>query len=72
MEFTEDEQKVIDALKALSATAPDKLKNADDIAKKAVMPKNIVANVLLNLANRKVVKRVAREKAAGYYLLQVA
>jgi len=71
MDLTDREKKIVDALKMLGATAMDKLKTADDVARKAVLPKNLVANDLLMLANKKVVKRVVREKAAGYYLLQV-
>lgn len=70
MDYTEDELKIIEALKALSAISTDKLRSVEDISKKAVIPKNVAANLLLNLANRKVVKRIARDKAAGYYLLQ--
>jgi len=70
MELTEREQKIVDALKMLGATSMDKLKTADDVARKAVVPKNLVSNDLLSLANKKVVKRVVREKSAGYYLLQ--
>ena len=70
MELTEREQKIVDALKMLGATSMDKLKTADDVARKAVVPKNLVAVDLLSLANKKVVKRVVREKSAGYYLLQ--
>ncbi|MFH0889744.1 MAG: transcriptional regulator [Candidatus Aenigmatarchaeota archaeon] len=70
MDYTEDESKIIEALKALSATSTEKLRSVEDISKKAVVPKNVAANVLLNLANKKVVKRVARDKAAGYCLLQ--
>lgn len=69
MELTEDEKKVVEAMKNLKATAPDKLKDADQIAKAAMMPKGKVANILLALINKKVVKRVAREKAAGYYVI---
>ncbi|MDI6826259.1 MAG: transcriptional regulator [Candidatus Aenigmarchaeota archaeon] len=70
MELTDRERKIVDAMKMLGATAKDKLKTADDIARKAVLPKNLVANDLLALSNRKIVKRVVREKAAGYFLLQ--
>jgi DNA-binding IscR family transcriptional regulator len=69
VDLDDREKKVVDALKMLGATAEDKLKTADDISRKAVLPKNIVANLLLTLSNKKVVKRVVREKAAGYYLL---
>jgi len=69
-ELTPDEAKVVEAMKSLKAVAEDKVKDADQIAKAAMMPKGKVANILLSLVNKKVVKRVAREKAAGYYLLQ--
>jgi DNA-binding IscR family transcriptional regulator len=69
VDLTDREKKIVDALKMLGATAEDKLKTADDIARKAVLPKNFVANDLMMLANKKVVKRVVREKAAGYFLL---
>jgi DNA-binding IclR family transcriptional regulator len=69
-ELTPDEAKVVEAMKSLKAVAEDKIKDADQIAKAAMMPKGKVANILLSLVNKKVVKRVAREKAAGYYLLQ--
>ena len=71
MDLTDREKKIVDTLKMFGATAPDKLKTADDISRKAVLPKNLVANDLLALSNKKVIKRVVREKAAGYYLLQV-
>jgi DNA-binding IscR family transcriptional regulator len=70
MDLTDREKKIVDALKMLGATAEDKLKTADDVSRKAVLPKHLVANDLLTLANKKVVKRVVREKAAGYFLLQ--
>lgn len=70
MDLTDREKKIVAALKMLGATAEDKLKTADDVARKAVLPKHLVANDLLALANKKIVKRVVREKAAGYFLLQ--
>jgi hypothetical protein len=45
------------------------LKDVDFIAKTAMMPKGKAANVILNLVNRKIIKRITREKAAGYYLI---
>lgn len=71
MELSEDEKKVIEAMKVLKATAEDKLKTVDHIAKAAMLPKGKAANIIMSLMNKKVVKRVAREKAAGYYLIQV-
>jgi DNA-binding IclR family transcriptional regulator len=69
-ELTPDEAKVVEAMKSLKAVAEEKIKDADQIAKAAMMPKGKVSNILLSLVNKKVIKRVAREKAAGYYLLQ--
>jgi len=70
VELTDQERKVVEAMKMLKATSPDQLKTLDHIAKAAMMPKGRVANIIQMLLNKKVVKRVAREKAAGYYLLQ--
>jgi len=70
VDLTEDEKKIVEAIKILKAVAEDKLKDADQIAKAAMMPKGKAANVLLALVGKKVIRRVAREKAAGYYLIQ--
>lgn len=70
MELNDQEQAIVAAMKELGATAQEKMKTADDIARKACISKSFVANALINLANKKVVKRVVREKAAGYFLLQ--
>jgi predicted transcriptional regulator len=70
VDLSEDEARVVEAMKSLRAVAEDKLKDVDQIAKAAMMPKGKVANVILNLVNKRIVRRVAREKAAGYYLLQ--
>ncbi len=68
-EFTQMENEVLSAMKVLGATAEDKKKTADDIAKKSNRPKSLVTNTLVLLANKGAVKRVAREKSAGYYVL---
>lgn len=60
----------MEGLKMLKADSPDRLKTADSIAKAAVVPKGMVGNVLITLVKRGLVKRVAREKAAGYYLMK--
>jgi DNA-binding IscR family transcriptional regulator len=70
VELTEDEKKIVEAMKMLKATAEDKLKDVDQIAKAALMPKGKVANIILSLVSKRVVKRIAREKAAGYYLVE--
>lgn len=71
MELSDQEQQIIDAMKELGATAEDKMKTADDIARKSGISKSIAANILINLANKKVIKRVVRQKAAGYYIIQI-
>lgn len=72
VDLTEDEKKIVETMKSLGATREDKLRDADMIARTAMMPKGKAANVILSLVNKKVIKRVAREKAAGYYLMESA
>ncbi|MDE1860692.1 MAG: Rrf2 family transcriptional regulator [Candidatus Micrarchaeota archaeon] len=62
------ESLVVQAMKELGATSDEKKKTADDIAKKCNRPKSMVNNALVTLAQKGVVKRVAREKASGYYV----
>lgn len=68
VELTDDEKKVIEAMKSFNARSEEKLKDTDAIAKAAMMPKGKVANIMLSLVNKKVIRRIAREKAAGYYI----
>ncbi len=68
VELTEEEKKVVEAMKMLKATNENSLKTLDHIAKASMLPKGRVAVVVQGLLNKKVIKRVAREKAAGYYL----
>lgn len=69
VELTDDEKRIVEAMKTLRAISENQLKDADQIAKASMMPKGKVSNLLINLANKRVVKRVAREKAAGYYVI---
>lgn len=69
-ELSPNAQKVYDVLKKLGCTSPDALKTADDVMRAAKLPKGMVNNALLELVNKGYAKRVAREKAAGYYLLK--
>ena len=70
VELTDEEKKIVEVMKSFGAKSEDKLKDVDSIAKASLMPKGKVANIILSLVNKKVVKRVAREKAAGYYLIE--
>ena len=70
IELSDDEKKIVEAMKNLRAVAEDKIKTVDQIAKTAMMPKGKSANVIANLVNKKVVRRIAREKAAGYFVIE--
>ena len=69
-ELTTIEQAILKALEDLGATNEKSIKTADDIMKKASRPKGLVTNTLVELAKKGSIKRVAREKAAGYYVLK--
>jgi hypothetical protein len=70
IELTDDEKKVVEAMKNLKAVAENQIKDLDQIAKSAMMPKGKVGNIVIGLVNKKVVKRIAREKAAGYFVVE--
>jgi predicted transcriptional regulator len=72
MELTDDEKKVVEAMRSLKAVTDEGKKDVDQIAKTATMPKGKVANIIQNLMFKKLVKRIAREKAAGYFLIEQA
>lgn len=61
------ESKILEAMKALGASNEEKMKDADAIAKKALLPKGQVNNALLSLENKRMIKRVVRHKSAGYF-----
>jgi predicted transcriptional regulator len=65
------ERLIVNAMKDIGATKESGLKTADDITKKTNRPKSLITNTLILMAQKGIIKRVAREKAAGYYLLQV-
>lgn len=64
------EELVVNVMKELGATKDTQIKTADDIMKKANRPKGLVTNTLVELTKKGSIKRVAREKAAGYYVLK--
>ncbi|MGC8565258.1 MAG: transcriptional regulator [Thermoplasmata archaeon] len=68
--LTPNAKKVYEAMKKLGASSEDKLKTADDIMKAASMGKGLVNNALQELMNKGYVKRIARQKSAGYYLIK--
>jgi predicted transcriptional regulator len=72
VELTPIEQLVVKAMQELGATKEETKKTADDIAKKTNRPKSMVTNTLVMLSQKGVIRRVVREKASGYYLVQQA
>lgn len=68
-ELTDIEQLILEALKELGASSEDKIKSADDVQKKCNRPKGQVTNALISLVNKGVIFRKAREKSAGYYVI---
>ena len=63
------ESLVVQSMKDIGATSDEKKKTADDIAKKCNRPKSMINNALVSLLQKGVIKRVAREKASGYYVI---
>jgi len=63
------EEKVLKALIDLGAINENNIKTADHVMKKTNLGKGMVGNALTSLVNKGLVKRVAREKASGYYVL---
>ncbi|MEM4589993.1 MAG: transcriptional regulator [Candidatus Micrarchaeia archaeon] len=70
VELNPIEDKILKALIDLGATSEDKMKTADHVMKKTNLAKGVVGNGLTSLVNKGLVKRVAREKASGYYVLK--
>lgn len=71
-DLTQVEELILKAMKELGANSDAVIKTADDIAKKCSRPKGLVTNSLVSLLQKGVIKRVAREKAAGYYIVKSA
>ncbi len=63
-------EKVYNAMKNAGLDSEEKMANAERIVGLAKAPKNFVLRALDELQAKGLVKRKAREKAAGYYLLQ--
>lgn len=70
MEITEEERKIVELMKRIGATSRDSIRSMDHIARAAKMPKPKVANLIHGLVKKKIIKRVARTKAPGYFLLK--
>jgi DNA-binding IclR family transcriptional regulator len=69
-DVSERATKVYDAMKSAGLTAEDKMRDAEAITKMSRLPKNMVLQALQELQSKGYVKRRAREKAAGYYVVK--
>lgn len=65
---TPQQQKVFDVLHSGGFLNEHKLQDADKIALAAKLPKGLVAQALLDLEKKGFVRRIARGKAAGYFV----
>lgn len=63
-------EKVYNAMKSAGLDTEERMANADRIVGLAKAPKNFVLRALDELQSKGLVKRKAREKAAGYFLIQ--
>ncbi len=63
-------QKVYETMKKLGAISDNKLKTSDDIMKAAGLGKALINAALQELMDKKYVKRIARQKSAGYYIFK--
>ena len=63
-------EKVYNAMKNAELNGEDRMANAERIVGLAKAPKNFVLRALDELQSKGLVKRKAREKAAGYYLVE--
>ncbi len=63
-------EKVYNALKRAGIDSEEKMVNADRVTQISKLPKNFTLQALEELQKKNLVKRKAREKASGYYVLQ--
>jgi DNA-binding IclR family transcriptional regulator len=70
VEITEEERKIVEVMRRIGATSKDEIRSMDRIARAATMPKPRVANLVHSLIRKKIIKKVARTKAPGYFLLR--
>ena len=69
-ELSPNAKKVYDAMKKIGAVSEDKLKTADDIMKAAMAGKALVSSGLQELTSKGMIKRIARQKSAGYFVIK--
>ena len=62
--------KVYDTMKSGGIVTEDRMRDAEHITKITKLPKNFVLQALQELMGKGYVKRRAREKAAGYWIIK--
>ena len=62
--------KVYDVMQSAGLTSEDRMSDAEAITKMSKLPKNMVLQALQELQAKGYVRRKAREKAAGYYIVK--
>ena len=70
MTVSPNAMKVYEALKTFGANSSEKIKSADQVMEKAKLGKGQINAALAELQKNKVVKRMARSKRAGYYIIK--
>ncbi len=70
VELSGNAEKIYSSLNAMGAISEEKMKTADDIMKKVSIGKAQINSALKELMEKKMVKRVARQKSAGYFALK--
>ena len=68
MDFSKFEKEVYDALIRMGATSPDVIKSQDQIMGALKLSKSQIGNAVLALEQKKIVKKITREKRSGYYV----
>ncbi|MBR9680225.1 MAG: transcriptional regulator [Candidatus Altiarchaeota archaeon] len=63
-------QKIFDALESFGATSPEKTKSADQVMEKVKMGKGQINSILSELQKKGIIKRIAKSKRAGYYIIK--
>jgi len=62
--------KVYEVMKSAGVTSEERMKDAAQITHMSRLPKNFVLQALQELMSKGYVKRRAREKAAGYFIIK--
>lgn len=70
VELSPNARKVYDVLETFGSKASDRTKSADQIMEKAKLGKGQINSALDELQKKKIVKRIAKQKRAGYYIIQ--